>query len=109
MFTALHTAPELMEAAVTESTSPPSFTSATGVARPANWLEKAVSFTFAPRPAVSEKPDPPHWMPVSSPSAFPYITQAGNAGAGNGARACISTKNRLLIDYHSFRSLFFYI
>ena len=38
-----------------------------------------------------------------------YITQAGNAGAGNGARACISTKNRLLIDYHSFGSLFIFL
>ena len=38
-----------------------------------------------------------------------YIIQAGNAGAGNGADQCISTKNRLLIDYHSFRSLFIFL
>ena len=37
----------------------------------------------------------------------PYITQAGNGG-GDGVRACISTKNRLLIDYHSFGSLFIF-
>ena len=40
--------------------------------------------------------------------AFCWSTlQAGNGG-GDGVRACISTKNRLLIDYHSFGSLFIF-
>ena len=56
----------------------PAFITFTGVFLPTNWDINASSLAFAPRPAVSAKPEPPTLMPCSVPSvSTPTIISIG--------------------------------